>query len=231
MRFFSHIHCYNSVILAATAYFQSYEQTHEPYLSIIISSRIEHSWTHERNWKSWLEFWRVNFYSPFISPFVYFRQPSPFYLFVCCISYLFYLPKQADHSCQIILSLMDWCQPSDLTTPGGAMLIGRLCVCGYPRQQLKAWREPCHRIRLDPEFMVQMLTAVYHAMWVGLPGVKHPVHKEAAFVKLFRKRWKDKLFVWQWHKFAGDDIELMTLIAMGEISTNVTDKSDANKLN
>uniref|UniRef100_A0AAY4BYX6 Protein FAM126B-like n=1 Tax=Denticeps clupeoides TaxID=299321 RepID=A0AAY4BYX6_9TELE len=43
----------------------------------------------------------------------------------------------------------------------------RLCVCGYPRQQLKSWREPCHRIRLDPEFMVQMLTAVYHAIYNG----------------------------------------------------------------
>ncbi|XP_076158746.1 hyccin 2 isoform X1 [Alosa pseudoharengus] len=43
----------------------------------------------------------------------------------------------------------------------------RLCVCGYPRQQLKAWREPCHRVRLDPEFMVQMLTAVYHAIYNG----------------------------------------------------------------
>ncbi|XP_063068675.1 hyccin 2 [Engraulis encrasicolus] len=43
----------------------------------------------------------------------------------------------------------------------------RLCVCGYPRQQMKPWREPCHRVRLDPEFLVQMLTAVYHAIYNG----------------------------------------------------------------
>ncbi|KAL7867366.1 hypothetical protein AOLI_G00151800 [Acnodon oligacanthus] len=43
----------------------------------------------------------------------------------------------------------------------------RLCVCGYPRQQQKLWREPCNRVRLDPEFMVQMLTAVYHAIYNG----------------------------------------------------------------
>ncbi|XP_031414561.1 protein FAM126B isoform X2 [Clupea harengus] len=47
------------------------------------------------------------------------------------------------------------------------MMSSRLCVCGYPRQQLKAWREPCQRVRLDQEFMVQMLTAVYHAIYNG----------------------------------------------------------------
>ncbi|XP_027027227.1 protein FAM126B isoform X3 [Tachysurus fulvidraco] len=43
----------------------------------------------------------------------------------------------------------------------------RLCVCGYPRQQQKLWRESCNRVRLDPELMVQMLTAVYHAIYNG----------------------------------------------------------------
>lgn len=43
----------------------------------------------------------------------------------------------------------------------------RLCVCGFPRQQLKAWAAPCIRVLLDPEFMVQMLTAVYHAIYNG----------------------------------------------------------------
>uniref|UniRef100_A0A1A8EQH9 Family with sequence similarity 126, member B n=2 Tax=Nothobranchius korthausae TaxID=1143690 RepID=A0A1A8EQH9_9TELE len=43
----------------------------------------------------------------------------------------------------------------------------RVCVCGFPRQQQKLWREPCNRVLLDPEFMVQMLTAVYHAIYNG----------------------------------------------------------------
>ncbi|XP_051762365.1 protein FAM126B isoform X2 [Ctenopharyngodon idella] len=43
----------------------------------------------------------------------------------------------------------------------------RLCVCGFPRQQMKAWTAPCIRVVLDPEFMVQMLTAVYHAIYNG----------------------------------------------------------------
>ncbi|KAJ8350041.1 hypothetical protein SKAU_G00251710 [Synaphobranchus kaupii] len=43
----------------------------------------------------------------------------------------------------------------------------RLCVCGFPRQQPKLWREPCNRVVLDSEFMVQMLTAVYHAIYNG----------------------------------------------------------------
>lgn len=53
-------------------------------------------------------------------------------------------------------------------------------MCGFPRQQQKLWREPCNRVLLDPEFMVQMLTAVYHAMYVSLkqfvaPGDTSPV--------------------------------------------------------
>ncbi|XP_067299073.1 hyccin 2 isoform X2 [Pseudorasbora parva] len=43
----------------------------------------------------------------------------------------------------------------------------RLCVCGFPRQQMKAWAAPGIRVLLDPEFMVQMLTAVYHAIYNG----------------------------------------------------------------
>uniref|UniRef100_A0A3B4CEI3 Family with sequence similarity 126 member B n=1 Tax=Pygocentrus nattereri TaxID=42514 RepID=A0A3B4CEI3_PYGNA len=43
----------------------------------------------------------------------------------------------------------------------------RLCVCGFPRQQQKMWREPCNRVVLDAEFMVQMLTAIYHAIYNG----------------------------------------------------------------
>uniref|UniRef100_A0A671LZH0 Protein FAM126B-like n=1 Tax=Sinocyclocheilus anshuiensis TaxID=1608454 RepID=A0A671LZH0_9TELE len=43
----------------------------------------------------------------------------------------------------------------------------RLCVSGFPRQQLKAWTAPCMRVLLEPQFMVQMLAAVYHAIYNG----------------------------------------------------------------
>ncbi|KAF4109516.1 hyccin 2 isoform X2 [Onychostoma macrolepis] len=43
----------------------------------------------------------------------------------------------------------------------------RLCVSGFPRQQLKAWTAPCFRVLLEPQFMVQMLAAVYHAIYNG----------------------------------------------------------------
>ncbi|KAL0985693.1 hypothetical protein UPYG_G00160600 [Umbra pygmaea] len=46
-------------------------------------------------------------------------------------------------------------------------MTSRLCVCGFPRQQQKLWIEPCNRVLLDPDFMVQMLTAVYHAIYNG----------------------------------------------------------------
>lgn len=43
----------------------------------------------------------------------------------------------------------------------------RLCITGFPRQRQKMWSETCGRVILDPEFMVQLLTAVYHAIYDG----------------------------------------------------------------
>ncbi|XP_051880516.1 protein FAM126B-like isoform X1 [Pristis pectinata] len=43
----------------------------------------------------------------------------------------------------------------------------RLCITGFPRQRQKMWSETCGRVMLDPEFMVQMLTAVYHTIYNG----------------------------------------------------------------
>ncbi|XP_063501008.1 hyccin 2 isoform X8 [Macaca fascicularis] len=43
----------------------------------------------------------------------------------------------------------------------------RVCVSGFPRQHEKHWKELCGRIVLDPEFMVQLLTGVYYAMYNG----------------------------------------------------------------
>uniref|UniRef100_A0A673TCH9 Family with sequence similarity 126 member B n=1 Tax=Suricata suricatta TaxID=37032 RepID=A0A673TCH9_SURSU len=43
----------------------------------------------------------------------------------------------------------------------------RVCVSGFPRQHEKHWKELCGRIVLDPEFMVQLLTGIYYAMYNG----------------------------------------------------------------
>ncbi|NWU75594.1 F126B protein, partial [Onychorhynchus coronatus] len=43
----------------------------------------------------------------------------------------------------------------------------RLCVSGFPRQHEKRWKEPCGRVVLDPDFMVQLLTGVYYAIYNG----------------------------------------------------------------
>ncbi|XP_030309678.1 protein FAM126B isoform X2 [Calypte anna] len=43
----------------------------------------------------------------------------------------------------------------------------RLCVSGFPRQQEKRWKEHCGRVVLDPDFMVQLLTGVYYAIYNG----------------------------------------------------------------
>lgn len=71
--------------------------------------------------------------------------------------------------CHLTL-LADWC----------LCATSRLCVCGFPRQQQKLWREPCNRVLLDPEFMVQMLTAVYHAMYVPSTSAAHHTHPACA---------------------------------------------------
>lgn len=43
----------------------------------------------------------------------------------------------------------------------------RLCVSGFPKQHEKRWKEICSRVVLDPSFMVQLLTGVYHAIYNG----------------------------------------------------------------
>ncbi|XP_061463992.1 hyccin 2 isoform X1 [Rhineura floridana] len=43
----------------------------------------------------------------------------------------------------------------------------RLCVSGFPRQHDKCWKENCGRVVLDPDFMVQLLTGVYYAVYNG----------------------------------------------------------------
>ncbi|XP_066476452.1 hyccin 2 isoform X2 [Tiliqua scincoides] len=43
----------------------------------------------------------------------------------------------------------------------------RLCVSGFPRQNEKCWKEDCCRVVLDPDFMVQLLTGVYYAVYNG----------------------------------------------------------------
>ncbi|XP_062972244.1 hyccin 2 isoform X1 [Elgaria multicarinata webbii] len=43
----------------------------------------------------------------------------------------------------------------------------RLCVSGFPRQNEKCWKEDCGRVVLDPDFMVQLLTGVYYAVYNG----------------------------------------------------------------
>ncbi|XP_032655389.1 hyccin 2 isoform X5 [Chelonoidis abingdonii] len=51
----------------------------------------------------------------------------------------------------------------------------RLCVSGFPRQHEKRWKEFCNRVVLDPDFMVQLLTGVYYAIYNGQWGLGQEV--------------------------------------------------------
>ncbi|XP_073189838.1 hyccin isoform X3 [Lepidochelys kempii] len=43
----------------------------------------------------------------------------------------------------------------------------RICVCGYPRQQVRKYKGVNSRIPVSSEFMVQMLTGIYYAFYNG----------------------------------------------------------------
>ncbi|KAJ6666565.1 hypothetical protein lerEdw1_020288 [Lerista edwardsae] len=46
-------------------------------------------------------------------------------------------------------------------------ICSRICVCGYPRQQVRKYKGINSRIPISPEFMVQMLTGIYYAFYNG----------------------------------------------------------------
>uniref|UniRef100_A0A8D0GGN7 Hyccin PI4KA lipid kinase complex subunit 1 n=1 Tax=Sphenodon punctatus TaxID=8508 RepID=A0A8D0GGN7_SPHPU len=46
-------------------------------------------------------------------------------------------------------------------------ICSRICVCGYPRQQVRKYKGINNRIPVSSEFMVQMLTGIYYAFYNG----------------------------------------------------------------
>ncbi|XP_061443278.1 hyccin isoform X1 [Rhineura floridana] len=46
-------------------------------------------------------------------------------------------------------------------------ICSRICVCGYPRQQVRKYKGINSRIPISSEFMVQMLTGIYYAFYNG----------------------------------------------------------------
>ncbi|XP_068063401.1 hyccin-like [Anomalospiza imberbis] len=66
------------------------------------------------------------------------------FLLLCYNAALSYMPA---------MSLQSLCQISS-----------RICVCGYPRQQVRKYKGVNSRIPVSSEFMVQMLTGIYYAL-------------------------------------------------------------------
>ncbi|NXP59533.1 HYCCI protein, partial [Chloropsis cyanopogon] len=69
------------------------------------------------------------------------------FLLLCYNAALSYMPA---------MSLQSLCQISS-----------RICVCGYPRQQVRKYKGVNSRIPVSSEFMVQMLTGIYYAFYNG----------------------------------------------------------------
>ncbi|XP_014104116.1 PREDICTED: hyccin isoform X3 [Pseudopodoces humilis] len=46
-------------------------------------------------------------------------------------------------------------------------ICSRICVCGYPRQQVRKYKGVNSRIPVSSEFMVQMLTGIYYSFYNG----------------------------------------------------------------
>ncbi|NXA19255.1 HYCCI protein, partial [Ibidorhyncha struthersii] len=69
------------------------------------------------------------------------------FLLLCYNAALSYMPA---------ISLQSLCQ-----------ICSRICVCGYPRQQVRKYKGVNSRIPVSSEFMVQMLTGIYYAFYNG----------------------------------------------------------------
>ncbi|KAM8967849.1 hyccin isoform 1-T1 [Pelodytes ibericus] len=69
------------------------------------------------------------------------------FLILCYNSALNYMPA---------VSLRSLCQ-----------MCSRLCVCGYPRQHARKYKGIKNRIPVSSEFMVQLLTGIYHSFYNG----------------------------------------------------------------
>ncbi|XP_025065801.1 hyccin isoform X4 [Alligator sinensis] len=69
------------------------------------------------------------------------------FLLLCYNAALSYMPA---------ISLQSLCQ-----------ICSRICVCGYPRQQVRKYKGISNRIPVSSEFMVQMLTGIYYAFYNG----------------------------------------------------------------
>ncbi|KAM4791189.1 hyccin isoform X2 [Corvus cornix cornix] len=69
------------------------------------------------------------------------------FLLLCYNAALSYMPA---------MSLQSLCQ-----------ICSRICVCGYPRQQVRKYKGVNSRIPVSSEFMVQMLTGIYYAFYNG----------------------------------------------------------------
>ncbi|XP_014749844.1 PREDICTED: hyccin isoform X3 [Sturnus vulgaris] len=69
------------------------------------------------------------------------------FLLLCYNAALSYMPP---------MSLQSLCQ-----------ICSRICVCGYPRQQVRKYKGVNSRIPVSSEFMVQMLTGIYYAFYNG----------------------------------------------------------------
>ncbi|XP_030406615.1 hyccin [Gopherus evgoodei] len=69
------------------------------------------------------------------------------FLLLCYNAALSYMPA---------VSLQSLCQ-----------ICSRICVCGFPRQQVRKYKGVNSRIPVSSEFMVQMLTGIYYAFYNG----------------------------------------------------------------
>lgn len=46
-------------------------------------------------------------------------------------------------------------------------LSSRVCICGYPRQQMRRYKGISTRLTVTSEFLVQLITGIHYALWVS----------------------------------------------------------------
>lgn len=57
-------------------------------------------------------------------------------------------------------------------------LISRVCICGYPRQQMRRYKGINTRLTVTSDFLVQLITGIHYALYVYTQAIIWPSYCE-----------------------------------------------------
>lgn len=81
-----------------------------------------------------------------------------------------------EHTHTLFFCSMSWLPCAFLSQSGAVCLINtnvfiddthRVCICGYPRQQMRRYKGISTRFTVTSDFLVQLITGIHYALWVS----------------------------------------------------------------